>query len=195
MQLYGSYTSPFVRHCRIALLETGLDCEFVETDAKASAQLSPTRRVPFLHDEQNSKVIQLTDSSAILKYLREKSGAAFLEHVDDYEMFCLGNTLLDTAINLFFLEKDGLGPEQSAYLSRQQARIDSGLAELNKRCGEKPLPDSGPWHDGWLRVACFLAWALFRERIVLAGKGYHHLEQLLEMMASYPPFTETAPPG
>ena len=32
MKLFGSYTSPYVRHCRIVLAQNGQDCEFVETD-------------------------------------------------------------------------------------------------------------------------------------------------------------------
>lgn len=47
MELYGSYTSPFVRHCRIALLQTQQDCQFIETDAQQSATLSPTKKVPY----------------------------------------------------------------------------------------------------------------------------------------------------
>lgn len=73
MQLFGSYTSPFVRHCRIALIETGLDCEFVETDYAESARRSPTKKVPYLQD----KDVMLFDSCSILKYLREKAGGTF----------------------------------------------------------------------------------------------------------------------
>ena len=36
MKLYGSFTSPFVRHVRIVLLETGLACEFIELIADSS---------------------------------------------------------------------------------------------------------------------------------------------------------------
>ena len=50
MKIYGSFTSPFVRHCRIVLLETGLTCEFIEVDATQSAQISPTKKVPLLVD-------------------------------------------------------------------------------------------------------------------------------------------------
>jgi glutathione S-transferase len=73
MKLYGSYTSPFVRHCRIALIETGLAFDFIETDQTGSAAKSPTKRVPFLEDGN----IFLTDSSSILKHIREKTGHTF----------------------------------------------------------------------------------------------------------------------
>ena len=41
MKLYGSYTSPFVRHVRIALLETQQAFEFIETDQAGSSAQSP----------------------------------------------------------------------------------------------------------------------------------------------------------
>lgn len=47
MELFGSYTSPFVRHCRIALLETKTKFSFTETDFETSAKLSPAKRFPF----------------------------------------------------------------------------------------------------------------------------------------------------
>lgn len=75
MELYGSYTSPYVRHCRLAMLEAGLDFKFVETDALASARKSPTQKVPFLKDGD----ITLNDSCSIVKYVRERSGKRFLK--------------------------------------------------------------------------------------------------------------------
>lgn len=129
MKLYGSFTSPFVRHCRIALLEANLACEFIETDAAASAVKSPTKKVPFFEDG----AIALSDSSSILKYLREINGGTFCADAREYDQLCLVNTLMEAAINLFFLERDGITPTQSAYLTRHSARIESGLAEL-KTC-------------------------------------------------------------
>ena len=38
MKLYGNYTSPFVRHCRVALLQQKLDCDFVEIDYAMTAK-------------------------------------------------------------------------------------------------------------------------------------------------------------
>jgi glutathione S-transferase len=111
MKLYGSYTSPFVRHCRILLLESGLPCEFIVTDGVASAAKSPTKKVPFLEDGE----LFLTDSCSIVKYLREKNMQAFCFTAIEYDRFCLVNTLLEATVNLFMLEKDGILPAQSAY--------------------------------------------------------------------------------
>lgn len=159
MKLHGSYTSPFVRHCRIVLAQTGLECEFVETDYAASAEQSPTCRVPFLMDQGR----MLTDSASIVRYLRETAGQEFCASIDEFDLFLLVDTVMDSTVNLFLLEKDGVTPETSAYLARQQRRVAQTLDELERRV-EGADDASG---DGMLRLGCFLSWALFRQRIVL----------------------------
>ena len=88
MQLFGSYTSPYVRHCRIALAETGLRGEFIESDTRTSAERSPSQKLPFLQDGE----LLLTDSSSILRYLREKAGQSFFPSLRGYDDFCLTNS-------------------------------------------------------------------------------------------------------
>jgi glutathione S-transferase len=104
MKLHGSFTSPYVRHCRIALMESGLNWSFVETDHDNSARLSPSKKIPFLTDGD----MLLSDSSSILMYIREKAGQPFISDALDFDLFCLINTLLDAAINRFYLAKDGI---------------------------------------------------------------------------------------
>ena len=184
MKLYGSYTSPYVRHCRIVIMETGLLCTFIETDYAASAQGSPTKRVPYLHDGP----VALTDSASIIKHLRKRAGQAFLPDVAEYDRFCMANTGLDATVNLFLLERDGVTPEQSIYLARQSQRIASTLAELDKL----PLPTQAPYSDAELRLACYLGWGLFRQRITL--EPYPNLARFLNDIDQYEPFRTTAPP-
>lgn len=159
MRLFGSHTSPYVRHCRIVLDQTGLDCELVETDYAQSAELSPTSRVPFLLAGD----LMLTDSASILRYLREMAGQSFCPDIRDFDRFLLVNTAMDSAVNLFLLERDGLSPSTSPYLARQQRRVEKSLDELER--GLDGLDPAGS--DGALRMGCFLSWGLFRERISL----------------------------
>ena len=184
MKLYGSYTSPFVRHCRIALLQSDFDFEFIETDYAMSAERSPTSKVPFLEDGG----ITLTDSSSIVKHIREKAGREFLTDVADYELFAMTNTVLDSAINLFLLENDGISADQSGYLTRQKERIESGLDELNRRFD----PAEGIAKDSALRCACFIDWALFRNRINV--DQHENLRGLLAAANQVDEFVSTAPP-
>lgn len=184
MKLYGSYTSPFVRHCRIVLLETGIACDFIETDQASSAVQSPTKRVPFLEDGD----IFLTDSIAISKYLREKAGQPYLTSTNELNQFCMVNTALDTTANLFFLQRDGVDLQAYEYTRRQAARIESSLAELN----QLSLPTHPPYNDVHLRLACYLAWALFRKRINI--DAHENLQKLLAGINQYKPFVDTAIP-
>ncbi|PKF63674.1 glutathione S-transferase [Psychromonas sp. psych-6C06] len=185
MKIYGSFTSPFVRHCRIALLETELSCEFIETDATQSATISPTKKVPLLVDGD----LTLTDSSSILRYLREKSGTGFMADIVDFELFNMTNTVMDASVNIFFLEKfDNITAEQSQYLSRQKARVLSGLEALN----EAPINAQLPLSDGLIRLACFLDWGIYRERINL--KALTNLTRLLDVARTDKNFIKTAPP-
>lgn len=183
MKLFGSYTSPFVRHCRIALIETRADCEFIETDQATSAVQSPTKRVPFLEDGD----IFLTDSSAILKYLREKAGQSWMTTAKELDDFCLANTALESTVNVFFLKRDGVDTDAYEYTRRQIARIQSTLEELNKL----QLPASAPYNDAQIRLACYLGWALFRERVTL--ENLPNLQAFIDGINQYKPFADTAP--
>ncbi len=184
MKLYGSYTSPFVRHARIALMQGGNEFDFVEVDASVSAEKFPTSKVPYFTDGD----LNLSDSTSIIKYAREKAGKKFLEDINDHELFAMTNTILDAALNLFMLELEGFGPDKINYLGRHKSRIERGLAELNGRFD----PAQGTARDSALRCACFLDWALFRNRISL--DGLDNLAGLLEVANTVPEFTATQPP-
>lgn len=193
MKLFGSYTSPFVRHCRIALLEGQqkgtLECEFVETDIVGSGKLSPTKKVPFLQDVNDGKEVELTDSASILMYLREQSGQTFFNDANDFNLFCNVNTVLDASVNLFFLElKDNILPTEGSYLERHRERVASALSYFN----ERQYSAQAPFTDGELRLACFLDWGLFRKRISL--DGLDNVQALLNAARNYDVFANTAPP-
>src|SRR5687768_13162700 len=101
MELFGSYTSPYVRHCRIVMMQLGQSFTFVEANNDVSAKGSPTKRVPYLRDDDRL----LTDSSSILQYTRQKAGQPFLATIDDAERYHLANTALEATVNIFQLEK------------------------------------------------------------------------------------------
>ncbi|AGH81564.1 glutathione S-transferase domain-containing protein [Psychromonas sp. CNPT3] len=185
MKIYGSFTSPFVRHCRIVLLQTALPCEFVETDIQQIGKISPTQKLPLLIDGD----LMLTDSSSILKYLREKSGAVFMSDLYDFELFNMSNTLMDASVNLYVMDlMDNITPEKSKYLQRQQSRILSGLEALN----EYDFEACEGLTDGKLRLACFLDWGIYRDMINL--KQLNNLSRFLDSVREDINFIKTCPP-
>jgi glutathione S-transferase len=185
MDLFGSYTSPYVRHCRIVMMQLGQSFTFIETNNELRAKGSPTKRVPYLRDGDRL----LTDSSSILQHARRKAGQSFLADIDDAERYHLANTALEATVNIFQLEKDGIALAQSAYLKRQAARTQSVLATLD---ADKLTIDGGATSDSVLRLACFFGWAVFRNRIELAP--YPNLAAFFEGAQQVPHFSETTPP-
>lgn len=187
MQLHGSYTSPYVRHCRIALQQTGLQHKLIDTDYQQSMAMSPSGKVPFLRDGE----LLLTDSSSILRHVRERGGQPFCPDISDYDLYLLASTALDSAVNLFLLERDGVTPATSDYLKRQQQRISQCLQHMDQMM-QPQLPNlQAPFTDGVLRIGCFLSWALFRKRLSI---GVHpNLQALLQKLDQYPLFAATHP--
>lgn len=183
MKLFGSHTSPYVRHCRIALDALSIAYDFVETDYIASAKGSAMMRVPYLEHAS----LQLTDSSSILMYLYERAGLPFIKDAQEMEEFCMINTIMDATINVFLLERDKITPENSAYLKRQTERINSGLTVLNSKRQATSLPLS----ISATRLACYLDWARFRNRINLSE--FAELERFVEMANTWEVFSNTAP--
>lgn len=190
MQLHGSKISPFVRHCRIVLINSGLSFTFVETDIYNNAHLSPIAKVPFLYDGD----LFLNDSSSIIRYSREKSDQAFLPEIYDFDFFAVCNSVLDSVVNIFLLERTGLGVEQNAYLQRQQTRVNSGLQALDERVAKYYTDvntEQVMSNDALLRAACFLQWAQFRARIDTTSLP--HLMTLVTLAKDNEAFASTAP--
>lgn len=187
MKLYASYTSPFARHCRIALLESGLECEFVETDHAQSAQNSATKKVPYLEDGD----VKLTDSSSILFYIAEKSDCKFIQTAQEQEMFSMANTCLDSVINVFLLEIDGVDEKSSGYIQRQKDRVTTVLQELDKAAASHVAGTA--LNAGEIRLACLIDWGTARKRISLDGLS--NLQALLAQANKNEHFKATAMPS
>lgn len=187
IQLFGSYTSPFVRHCRIIFAQNAVDYDFIDTDYTASGKGSPNQRVPYLHHGD----LKLHDSSAIIQYLRQQSGQDYLAQPTDTEKFALANTVLDTVINLFLLEKSGINDNDNPFLQRQQSRINSGLAALDKLA--QANPQLAAMTDADWRVACLLDWGLYRQRIDISAQP--NLQSFLSVIRDWEVFQQTAPPA
>ena len=195
MKLYGVRTSPYVRHARVALTQSNLEWELEQVTLDTISR-SPTLRVPFLIDGD----LTLSDSSVIVRYVREQSGQAFLATVADHELFALATSVLDTAVNVYLMNigdcadlaevpagASAIGFDPKTYFERQQERIAVGMQEL-EHC---QLSSSQPYTDGEIRLACLLDWAAYRETIDLSGKD--NLCRFLADIRAWPPFAETAP--
>lgn len=186
MILYGSYTSPFVRHCRIALINANIDFDFVDTDYAASAESSPAKRVPFLQDGE----LTLSDSSSILLHIKQKSGEAGFTDVVDFELYTLTNTAMDSEVNQFILGNAGITSENNDYMLRQKERVSACLEQMNTIMSSSTITEH-KYSDGQLRLACFLAWAIFRERFSI--ENHTALIDFMAQINTWDLFESTSP--
>ena len=187
MKLYGSYTSPYVRHCRIVTEQLNIEHEFIEADHTSSAEKSPSKKVPFLHDDD----LMLTDSTSILLHFYNKSGKPFITSAEDMNIYTTSNTCLDACINLLLLKMDGITPEssQSQYLARQASRIQTGLDALEN--SNRLVSDE---HNiASIRLFCFLDWGLFRNCFNLDDRP--KLKAFMDQMNEFSVIQDTKPPA
>lgn len=184
IKLYGSFTSPFVRHCRIALLQSGAEFEFIETNYEQSAQGSVAMRVPYL--EHNG--LTLNDSMSILRYVRERHDQIFCRNLAEYDLLLLINAALDSTVNLFLMENSGVDIANNDYTQRQSARVEQCLKHL-----ELVAHDGLEWNDAGIRLACFIDWAKYRQR--LNFERFPALEAWLESASHSKEFQLTSPPA
>lgn len=183
LKIFGSTTSPFVRHCRIAALQEGHEFELVIADYATSAKENPTSKVPYMQDGDTF----LTDSSSIIHHIRYKGNKTFLPTTAEAELYFLGSTTLDTGINLFLLEKDGI--IESDYLTRQRGRLVSCFETMEAAAAKW---DGADMNDAVVRLGCLLTWFTYRDRFDYSS--YKSLVAMDQKLSENEHFIATAPP-
>lgn len=181
--LYGTKTSPFVRHCRIAFAQEGIGYDLTHVDFATSGEQTPTKRVPFLKDNRG---LFLTDSSAIILHARQSVGKTFLANSQEANIYFTANTALDTGINIFLMELNGV--TDIPYMERQRQRLASCFAAL-----EESIDPDAAMDDGLIRTGCLTSWVTFRDRFDFSS--HEKLVALQKRIDADPVFRETAPPA
>ena len=132
MKLYGVRTSPYVRHARVALAQSKLDWEFEQVTLETIGQ-SPTLRVPFLTDGN----LILSDSSVIVRYVREQSSQPYLATIADHELFALATSVLDTAVNVYLMN---IGDSKTWRMSPAGRRSVDSIPKATLSASRNELP-------------------------------------------------------
>jgi glutathione S-transferase len=147
MKLYGTVTSPFTRRVRVVAAEVGEPVERIDTaseDGQAELRaLTPIRKVPIAIIDGRT----LFDSHVITAWLTTTRGWGGLSPARD--AWHEGNLInaidaaVDSCIQLFYLRRDGVPVEGSAYETRQLERTDAifhwlGTQLAPDRCGFGP---------------------------------------------------------
>ena len=185
LKLFGHDASPYVRRIRVLLAELRLPFERDTRDWRSPAPelvaASPIRRLPMLDLGPGAAVRHLFDSWAIAALLYTFPHAAdegeppFQEKLLDPSLGLLDQNVLSVAdaaqgslVNVFLLEGDGIRPEQSPTLQRENARARSCLDWLERTYGGKRTLAPGRLAYVDVAVMTLLGWIRFRKRLDLA---------------------------
>lgn len=167
MKLYGTTTSPFVRRVRVVAHELGETIEWIDTAGEAGQQallaITPIRKVPVAVVDGRT----LFDSHVIIDWLVATRGWQGLAPPrDPWRQHNLINAIdaaLDSAIQLFYLRRDGVAVDGTPYAHRQLARIDAIVAWLDGQLAA----DRASFGDGFglaeLALVTTLDWMDFRQ--------------------------------
>jgi glutathione S-transferase len=172
MKLYGTRTSPFVRRVRIVASELGVPYELVDTstpDGQAALRaVSPLWKVPVA--EHDGRLI--FDSRTIVDHLLDENGYGRLrpigtevaDWVREQNLISAVDTALESAIQLFYVDKDGFDPSTVPYLVKQRERVASILGWIDGQL-------HGPWVTsedviglGEIALVTAFDWMVFRDR-------------------------------
>ena len=145
MKLYGTTTSPFVRRVRVVATEVGRTFNLVNTahdeGRLALEAVSPIWKVPVA--ELDGRL--LYDSRVIIDWLTTFHGWGSMKApCDRWHEANLLNAIdgaLDSGIQLFYLQREGLEPDKLAHGQRQRARIASIFDWLAGQLGRHGFGD------------------------------------------------------
>jgi glutathione S-transferase len=181
MKLYGTTTSPYVRRVRIFATELGIPFEFISTSKpEGEAELrrhTPVWKVPTAIFNENGTERVLWDSHTILDYLTEKHGwgpfrpATVGDPWHERNLIQAIEGAMDSAIFIFQMERDGIMPGSTAYLTKQGERLGSTLKWVESQLrGNNAFFEDGRLGLAELLLLTTLDWLVFRNRYPVANQ-------------------------
>jgi glutathione S-transferase len=170
MKLYGTTTSPFVRRVRIVAAEIGVPFEFIGTATpegqKTLRQLSPIWKAPIA--EIGGQMV--FDSHVIIEHLFRNHGygplrsAGGARWVREQNLVSAADGALDSLVNLFQYERDGMDLSGSAFATKQRERAASILGWLEGELRGQWLTDEPSLGVAEIALLTALDWMVFRKR-------------------------------
>ena len=208
-KLFGHDPSPFVRRVRILMLELGVPFERDDNNWQKPneefVKASPISRLPMLDRGPDARTRFVYDSRVIAEVLYEDgivkpSGEspalqktlwnAELQD-DDKNVLSTMDAAIESAVNVFLLENDGVTPAQSKYLHRQNVRVTSCLEWLEGRYANRTALTPGTLAFVDMSLVSALGWLRFRNRADVTA--YPNLLAVETAFANRPSFSSTIP--
>jgi glutathione S-transferase len=195
MKLYGTTTSPFVRRVRVVAEEVGEPIHRIDTATDAGQvelrQVSAIRKVPVAIVENGRT---LFDSRTIIDWLTLTRGWGTLSPARDrwreQNLLNAIDAALDSVIQVFYLKRDGVTVEGTAYATRQIERADAIFSWLTTQLVDGQS-FSGAFGLPELSLVCALDWMDFRQ--TYDSKRAGGLARLRETWTDRPTMVSTRP--
>ncbi len=160
-----------MRRVRYLCHEVGQPFELVDslTEAGQTAMRSknPIWKVPCIEIDD----LVIWDSHTIIEYLSEKyadNPNGLRKPVGDERwrernLVTAADGCVESAINVFYLKKDGVAVSEVNYLVKQRARVESILTWLKSQLKDNYFTDERKLGLSELTLYCILDWLRFRE--------------------------------
>lgn len=198
MKVLGTASSPYTRKVRIVAIEKALPVEFVVASPLAAdsavASLNPLGKIPVLIREDGRPLI---DSPLIAEYLDLAGSGPRLIPLVGPERFAVREweAIADGALDAAILIRMELLRSESqrspAWIERQRAKIESALAELERRLGERTHCVGPSLTLADIATGCLLAYLQFRFEDGRWHERYANLGRLCAELESRPSFCAT----
>jgi glutathione S-transferase len=174
MKLYGTTTSPYTRRVRVVATELGVPFEWVSTaTAEGEAELrrhTPLWKVPTAIFTEGGTERTLWDSHVIIDYLISRQGLGPFRPATGGEQWHERNLInaidgaLDAAINVFYLERDGVSATAASYLGKQTQRTAATLGWVESQLRGTTFFEDKRFSLADLALITTLDWLDFRKR-------------------------------
>jgi glutathione S-transferase len=196
--LVGSGTSPFVRKCRVAAHELGIDLKFVREQQWAPdtsvPSLNPLGKVPVL---KTPDLGMLYDSRVILADLERRAGRELrpadpLRRIRDMRLEALGDGIGEAvALNV----QETWRPEDrrsAVWSDRQKGKVERGVKTI-EACHRNGEIDQGALTPGLIASLCALEVAAFWLPDMQWRTSMPALAEAFGPLLERPSFTTTQP--
>lgn len=171
MTIVGSLRSPFVRICRMYMIQNNIVCDFKvlnfvddPKDALELSKITPINKVPLLIDGDK----KIFDSRVIMNYLTQKY-ALPSRSLEEENLVSVIYSCLDTSVTLFLMRKDGFDINAKGFfLERQRARIPDNINFITPWAEKLDSQEPKDWNYASMSLFSYLYWAQARDLLKIS---------------------------
>jgi len=200
MKLLYTPNSPYARKVRIVAIEKHIELELQEVvlgdPDSALTQYNPLGKVPTIVFDDESA---LYDSRVIVEYLSARTPVNHLlpsEHKLKIEVLrweALADGVCDAAVAIIIEQRKPEAQQSEALLTKQQLKVESGLAALNKDLSKKKWCVNETFSLADISVGCLLGYIDLRLKQLNWQDQYPNLAKHFTILSKRPSFKETMP--